>query len=748
MECHRPALYGRCDMEHRSWMRLTTGSIVSIVLLVLCVYVGNGSVQGDPGSQSPLGIHTSVLRERAAAQPAEPTESLEQGPANQQEAGPALGWQIECVDCPPMLGSMGDRHLALDAASHPHLVYGGDHLYYAWHDGNAWHHEVADWTPQVGSMTALVLDAASQPHVVYRGWGPLYYAYRDATGWHTTVLDRFDPQSIQQPAIILGATGQPQVAYGSRTALRYAWYDGSAWLTETVDLCYPGGITQDLDPAGHPHVFYSGGRRHAWHDGTAWFTETLPLGAAVGYPVSLEIDKAGHMHLAYVQWALDDPCYPAYAYNDGASWFTQTLDTPTDFITNITLALDPAGRPHLAYADFSYGLHHAWQDAFGWQYKVLESDWAAYCSLAIDDSGQLYLSYRYHGDRQELRLARFTGSSWQTEVVIQGGIVGDYPVLALDAADRPHIIYRDGPSSGQGAIKYAWFDGVDWQMEIVDTAGNLGYWGNDLVIDYAGRPHAVYGDWDSAEIRYACRISDTWQVETVVNKGHGHALAVDAAGRPHIAYYDYRADGIWYAYKDASSWHMQQVDATGWSYPSLQLDDSGNPSLCYEGKDSTLRYAWFDGGSWYTQTVDGQEAAAACSLALDGAGQPRIVYTVNRIVHYAWRDAGVWHTLAVDAGTTWNGCNSLALDAAGRPHISYYDDGNDDLRHAWFNGTGWATDTVDSPGQMGGRSSIAMDCQGRPRIAYLDRTCGDLRYAAASTPGLWQVFYPLVSGYR
>jgi hypothetical protein len=51
------------------------------------------------------------------------------------------GWTIECVDCPKQFSNMTDRSLALDLAGHPHIAYGREDLYYAYHDGSVWHYE-------------------------------------------------------------------------------------------------------------------------------------------------------------------------------------------------------------------------------------------------------------------------------------------------------------------------------------------------------------------------------------------------------------------------------------------------------------------------------------------------------------------------------------------------------------------------------------------------------------------------------
>ena len=63
---------------------------------------------------------------------------------------------------------------------------------------------------------------------------------------------------------------------------------------------------------------------------------------------------------------------------------------------------------------------------------------------------------------------------------------------------------------------------------------------------------------------------------------------------------------------------------------------------------------------------------------------------------------------------------ALALDAAGRPHISYYDETNDDLKYAAFDGSAWRIEAVETAGGVGTCTSLALDVAGRPHISYYD----------------------------
>jgi hypothetical protein len=51
---------------------------------------------------------------------------------------PGWQWILEEIDPYKTFDDMTDRSLARDAAGHPHLAYGQNHLYYTWHDGSNW----------------------------------------------------------------------------------------------------------------------------------------------------------------------------------------------------------------------------------------------------------------------------------------------------------------------------------------------------------------------------------------------------------------------------------------------------------------------------------------------------------------------------------------------------------------------------------------------------------------------------------
>ena len=341
---------------------------------------------------------------------------------------------------------------------------------------------------------------------------------------------------------------------------------------------------------------------------------------------------------------------------------------------------------------------------------------------------------------------------------------GRYGSLAVDANRYPHISYFD---VGGRDLKYAAWNGSGWDIQAVDTEGDVGYW-TSLALGPTGHARMSYYDLSNGKLKYAAWNGSTWQMQTADSSppyiGQHNSLALDAAGHPHISYYAAGAGhDLRYAASDGSSWDVQVVDTPGQVglHTSIALDTSGRPHISYyHVENGDLKYANWNGTDWDIQTVDGPDSVGAgTSLALDAGGHPHITYLddTNDDLKYAVWNGTSWSIQTVDSAGAVGFHTSLVLDAQDHAHISYMDWTNNDLKYAAWNGSSWEIQAVDSAvNSWDSFTSLALDADGYVHIAYHDSTSDDVKYATTRPPavlshelpttGYYMISSPLVIG--
>src|SRR4030042_3302151 len=141
--------------------------------------------------------------------------------------------------------------------------------------------------------------------------------------------------------------------------------------------------------------------------------------------------------------------------------------------------------------------------------------------------------------------------------------------MALDTLDRPHIAY------GGDHLYHAYFDGTQWQYEVVDSAGGVGA-SAAIAVDSNGKLHISYTG--AGGLKYATNASGSWVRQTVdSNYGDYTSIAVDSNNKVHISYYDsnWIIRGLRYATNASGSWVIQTLDIVlSTYYTSIALDSN------------------------------------------------------------------------------------------------------------------------------------------------------------------------------
>ncbi|MFN0150589.1 MAG: FlgD immunoglobulin-like domain containing protein [bacterium] len=269
-------------------------------------------------------------------------------------------------------------------------------------------------------------------------------------------------------------------------------------------------------------------------------------------------------------------------------------------------------------------------------------------------------------------------------------------------------------------LYYAWKRGGVWSVELVDIANDVGTW-SSLAFDGAGWPHISYHDQTFGDLRYAVRAESGWQIEVVDQSGvvgRHTSLALTSAGEPAIAYYDVTNRALKFARKTAGAWSIEtahRIDAANsvGEYCSLALGADALPRIAYAhvataGGTGSLRYAWKNGAAWSRETVDapsGAQAGTHASLALDAAGNPHVSYYAASAgdLKYAERVGGAWTVEGVDLFNADAGhWSSIGVQSTGASVIAYYEPTTTSAKYAIRSGGAWFADLLDGANSSAG----------------------------------------------
>ena len=79
----------------------------------------------------------------------------------------ATPWPTEAVVKEKYSQHFYSRAITIDTNGHPHIVYGGTNLYYAYHDGSKWHIATVDSSSGVGGYASMAMDKSGKVHIGY-----------------------------------------------------------------------------------------------------------------------------------------------------------------------------------------------------------------------------------------------------------------------------------------------------------------------------------------------------------------------------------------------------------------------------------------------------------------------------------------------------------------------------------------------------------------------------------------------------
>jgi len=333
-----------------------------------------------------------------------------------------------------------------------------------------------------------------------------------------------------------------------------------------------------------------------------------------------------------------------------------------------------------------------------WHRYILESGGCGENAICLDSNDMPHILY-YKNDAGVLRYASWDGSKWIYETISDdnkwyGGILS----MAFDKNDIPHISFYEW---NYGDLMYGYKDGDKWVVQIVDGQDDAGMF-NSISLDSKGYPHiayihSIYTNPYREELKYAYYDGTKWNIEVVDNEmreqGDYCSIALDSKDHPHIVYEKATDDtnynhNLYYAYYDGNNWIKENIYYLGHChnpYNSIFIDSEDRPHISfYKGLQPGpgLYYGYKDGEKWNTEYLD---EGYISSIKLDDKEYPCIAYSYESKLKFARWNGSKW-----DIEVAWAGRSpgeysvSLAFDKDYNPHISCDGYIDEDAWYIWY----------------------------------------------------------------
>ncbi len=330
-------------------------------------------------------------------------------------------------------------------------------------------------------------------------------------------------------------------------------------------------------------------------------------------------------------------------------------------------------------------------------------------------------------------------------------------IITRGGSDSIFILYAD-LSNLYFIMQESADSGNTWVADTIMSGIAIGR--NQLEI-YGDSLHALIFDATNERLVLARRHVNggVWRIEEVT-RSQSRGQSMDAnyvfAGNDtiaHTAYNDGYTGALYYATASKSagwSWSNAQLEPSGTEVIAVSLANTaaGEPVVVYNGgPNRDLRIAIHDNSGWQKTSILPAGNTQYTDVAISSLDTIHVVYYDGNqdCIHHASRHltGTAWRFEDIACDTTSVGFfPSLILDAAGLPHVAYYNDINRSLYYAYLDGgtRQWVIDSVNggSSSAIGKFNSLRLDANGHPKIAYLNEQ-GDaiLLSEQAQVGGTW-----------
>jgi hypothetical protein len=599
-------------------------------------------------------------------------------------------------------------------------------------------------------LDALIYDGISYV-VAAAGRELTLYAGSAKAAWAET----FIASDAEFPAVAVDGNGIFHIVYqlSDRGGFAYATNSSGAWvetvlgaLAESIDSI-DITVTSDDVPVMAFYNEQTESVGYGTYDGIQWEQGQIATTGVFGGFVALTADAVGNAHLAYYDSGLGVLRYTKF---DGESWSApETVDGSGDAGFYPSIAVDDSGFVYIAYQNFVSVKTQMATNATG--------DWAATevdsqpgtgidTSIGFSNTGDLYISYINceEGVSCQPRLATLADKAWNIVDAAPMTDNASFTKLIFDAAGVHLAYYAElgGVDLPYGQLTLLSENGLGFDSEAVSTAP--GYWPSVASSD-AGVEAVSFHDPMTGELFVATPAGGFWDSRLIDDGdvgGKGGAIAATADGL-HLCYHHEPGGELSYATNVDGAWEIEDLGVEGRSC-AIAVDELGTIAILAADESAgllSLNLKTEEG--WENSTVGNISTVGGyINLAFDGQGYLHATYYFGEVtfdVRYGNNTDGTWNFESVADVGEFGTSIPLAMDSQGNPHFVYADGpfySAATLHYATRQGSGdWQITEINS--QTGLYPALVLDDFDDVHVAFFDWQNADLRYATNGS-GSWE----------
>lgn len=312
-----------------------------------------------------------------------------------------------------------------------------------------------------------------------------------------------------------------------------------------------------------------------------------------------------------------------YSYYNGSSWSTPEV---VHTIAGGNVGSAPSlqfygGQPRISYTE-SYNaiLRYASKPASSWIIQTADGSGPTgmYTNLALDSSGNPYISYWRNNSSSSLRDLKFAkriSGAWSNQTADGASSTNDlgaYNSMVFNSPTDIVISYADLTDNN---LKLATYNGSAWSVGTIDNSADEVGWHTSIVKDNRGFYHISYYDNTNGNLKYVYSDFDGWNTPVIVdgasgdNVGRHTSIALDSDGNTVIVYYDVTNTRLKMARNKLAGvggvdWDIQVIDDTGnvGTNTSIKFRSDGHGAVSYTRESDgvttqLLKVAWLEKGN-------------------------------------------------------------------------------------------------------------------------------------------------------